>query len=177
MLFFYSFEGLAIQHKAMTNKSNKLFIVSRGRNGYISPHRQEWHLRKRIGCKRFLFETQDIIRNLWLSKKGYVCACVCLHVCVFKPWWVHVRAWQYVFFLPFLPSLSLSHFLVFIMSSSSQIFCVRNKVRMRNFTGGRGKNTLDYMVKKYESDMYELFRTLRFPPSPQLQVTFVIAKC
>lgn len=26
--FFYSFEGLAIQHKAMTNKSNKLFIVS-----------------------------------------------------------------------------------------------------------------------------------------------------
>lgn len=28
MLFFYSFEGLAIQHKAMTNKSNKLFIVS-----------------------------------------------------------------------------------------------------------------------------------------------------
>lgn len=72
MLFFYSFEGLAIQHKAMTNK---LFIVG-GRNGYISPHRQEWHLRKRIGCKRFLFETQDIIRNLWLSKKEYVHVCV-----------------------------------------------------------------------------------------------------
>lgn len=29
---------------------------------------------------------------------------------------------------------------------------------MRNFTGGCGKNTLDYMVRKYESDMYELFR-------------------
>ena len=26
---------------------------------------------------------------------------------------------------------------------------------MRNFTGGRGKNTLDYMVRKYESDMYQ----------------------
>lgn len=47
-------------------------------NGYISPHRKEWHLRKRIGCKCFLFETQDIIRNLWLSKKGYVCVCMCV---------------------------------------------------------------------------------------------------
>ena len=27
---------------------------------------------------------------------------------------------------------------------------------MRNFTGGRGKNTLDYMVRKYESDVYKL---------------------
>lgn len=62
----------------------------------------------------------------------------------------HVRALQCAFFL------SLTHFLVFIMSSSSQIFCVRNKVHMRNFTGGRGKNTLDYMVRKYESDMYKL---------------------
>lgn len=62
----YSFECLAILHKALTNKSNKLFIVS-GLELVTSPHSQKRHLRKRIGCKRFLFETQDIIRNLWLE--------------------------------------------------------------------------------------------------------------
>lgn len=43
------------------------------------------------------------------------------------------------------------------MSSSSQIFvkkiCVKNKVHMRNFTSGHGKDTLDYMVRKYEFGM------------------------
>lgn len=44
----------------------------------------------------------------------------------------------------------LVHFLYFTVSSSSQIFCVRDKVHMWNFTGGRAKDTLDYMVRKYE---------------------------
>lgn len=66
-------------------------------------------------------------------------------------------------------SLSLPHCLSFIMSSSFQIFCVRNKVNMRNFTGGRGKNTLDYMVWKYECVVYmrgrkhPKFQTAHYP--------------
>lgn len=70
-----------------------------------------------------------------------MCMCVCVYVCVSldEPIRVHDSIFS-----------SLSHFLSFIVSSSFQIFCVRNKVNMRNFTGGRGKNTLDYMVWKYE---------------------------
>lgn len=60
--------------------------------------------------------------------------CVCMTACFFFP-------------------SSLAHFLYFMMSSSSQIFCVKNKVHMRNFASGRGKDTLDYMVRKYEFDM------------------------
>lgn len=50
----------------------------------------------------------------------------------------------------------LTHFLFYNMSSSFQIFCVRNKVCMRNFTEGRGKSTLDYMVRKYESECVQV---------------------
>ena len=53
---------------------------------------------------------------------------------------------------------------------------------MRNFSGGRGKNALDYMFRKYESDMYQLFPVNRkpsiglhsVPESPQLQVQVII---
>lgn len=49
------------------------------------------------------------------------------------------------------------------MSSSSQIFWVRNKVHMRNFTGGRCKNTLDYMVRKYECDVQVVRNETKHP--------------
>lgn len=80
------------------------------------------------------------------------------------------------FFLP------LTLFLSFIMSSSFQIFCVRNKVNMRNFTGGCGKNTLDYMVWKYESVVYTsgqkhpTFLTAHYPCITPASVATVILK-
>lgn len=66
----------------------------------ISAHRQEWHLRKRIGCKRFLFETGDIIRNLWSSRAG-----ICTDVCVSKPVWAHGSVF-FVFLFLFFPVLA-----------------------------------------------------------------------
>lgn len=106
---------------------------------------------QRIGRKRILFETQDIIRNLWFSKKGYACVCVRAPVSLFVCMTVC-----------FYPS-PLVHFLYFIMSSSSQIFCVRNKVHMWNFTSGCAKDTLDYMVRKYEFRVDGSLKTKEVP--------------
>ncbi len=89
-----------------------------------------------------------------------MCVCVCVNMCVCVCVYVSLDEPVCVYDSAFCFFLALTHFL-FIMSSSSQIFCVRNKVHMRNFTGGCGKNTLVYMVRKYESDMYKLFRTKR----------------